>query len=159
MRACPHCLSAIPSLATVCAHCQRDVPPVSVVGRVATVPPNESDVLPEGDQTCQRLACAMRGVPTQDKKCVICGHFTVPLTAFRGALMSAPGVTYNPNAVKGVETESVPAASATALEHPDGEWTCIRLNCDRRGYRTRDERCPSCGHHTARATSHRGPTQ
>jgi hypothetical protein len=101
----------------------------------------------------------MRGVPTPHQRCDVCGHFTVPLTAFGGALMSAPGVTYNPNAVEIVEAESVPAALSTPNEHPDGEWTCIRLNCDRRGYRTNDRRCPSCGHHTAPATSYSGPAQ
>jgi large conductance mechanosensitive channel protein len=29
VRACPHCLSAIPAEATVCAHCTRDVGPVA----------------------------------------------------------------------------------------------------------------------------------
>jgi len=35
MRSCPLCLSAIPARATVCSHCRRDVPPISVVARSA----------------------------------------------------------------------------------------------------------------------------
>jgi hypothetical protein len=113
----------------------------------------ESPVLPAGNLTCQRLNCSMRGVPTQDERCGACGFAAVPLTAFRGDVMSAPGVAYNPTAAVQVEPESVASTPPVSAEDPDGELTCIRLNCDRRRLRTTAERCPSCGHHTALATS------
>lgn len=151
MRPCPHCMTSIPAQATVCAQCRRDVPALSVPGRLVAEQPKESDVLPAGERTCHRLNCDTRGVPTEHAHCGACGHATVPLTSFSGTVMSAPGVVFNPNAAPAPEPEPVAAAALAPVAHPGGEQACIRIGCDLRGQRTKLERCPGCGHYTAPA--------
>ena len=115
-----------------------------------------SPELPEGDVTCQRLNCMMRGVPTNDERCGSCQFATIPLASFRGELMSAPGVVYDPHAVTAPEPAAISDTSPGPIEDPDDGSVCMRIGCNRRGVRTTMERCQSCGHRTAPAVAPHG---